>query len=148
MYFLLELLPQNLQHSERLSTEQTKNPSQRSNLSLWGGTKHQTCKDVCTAWSGVLNKCSGHFQMHLWIVCYSIAGWKAKKPLSMPTQMLQYQLRQAMHDCCSPVPLSQLPQAPTVLEHGDTWSPARPSRTSSRDNSKYGSASWLLSETA
>lgn len=63
---------------------------------------------------------------------------------SMPTWMLQCQLRQATHACCLPVLLSQLPQAPS----GDTWGPAHLSRASSQDNGKPGSVSWPPSETA
>lgn len=126
----------------------TKPQSDIRSLTLgWGEVSDLQICVYCLIWS-LKHKGGRCFHTPLWITWYSLVGSKAKKPLHMPTWMLQYQLRQAMHACCLPVLLLQLRQAPTILEHGDTWGPANPSRISSQDNGKSGSVSWALLETA
>lgn len=134
-----ELRQQNLQNAE---TDNKPNKKIQvwdhiSHFGMWGSIIYaNTCvsSDPESSTARVANAFIHNYELYNMV----LLAWRPNRPLSMPTQMLQYQLKQARHACCLPIPLWQLPQAPGILEHREVWSPAHPSTTSSQDNGKPG----------
>lgn len=117
MYFLLELMQQNMQHSKKLPTEQKTNPSLTSDLSLWDVGKYQIWKYVCTVWSGFLNTRVADAFIHLYELhdIVLLAG-RPKNPCI------------CLHGCCSTsegrpcMPAACLSCSYSCLRHQPSWS--------------------------
>lgn len=134
MDFLPELLQQNFQNSE---TDNQTNKQKKihiwdhiSHFGVWGSIiSANTCvpSDLESSAARVADAFIRIYALYNMV----LLAWRPNTPLSMPTQMLQYQLGM-------PVPLWQLPQTPGILEHREVWSPAHSSTTSIQDNCKPG----------
>lgn len=135
MNFLPELLQQNFQNSET-DNQPNKKIHIRDHFShfgVWGSIiATNTCvpSDLESSAARVADAFMHIYELYNMV----LLAWRPNTPLSMPVWMLQYQLRQARHACCLPIPLWQLPQASGILHHREVWSPAHPSTTSSQEN--------------